>query len=344
MVIVIIAGGSGTRLWPLSTSDYPKHLLKINGDDRSLLQQTYDRTRLLTEKIYVISEKGHIDHVKEQLPELPDEAFIAEPARRGTANCILAALAYVSKGQSEKEVIAFTHADHYIRDSVGFTHSFHLAERVSEQESRIVLVGVEPDNPATGFGYIEKGELLDGQALVFNVNSFKEKPGHQTAQDYLKSGNYLWNGGYFLAPLATFLNSMESFSPELFSHYKDLLMANNQADYEKLYLSFEPVAIDYALIEKVPNLLVIPATFDWMDLGSFSDLSKAVSSDVDGNSLKGEQIETEQVKSSFIYNTEAKPIIVIGLDNVVVVNTSQGLLVSRKDLSQKVGEVSKRVV
>jgi mannose-1-phosphate guanylyltransferase len=342
MIIVIIAGGSGTRLWPLSTPAYPKHLLKINGDGRSLLQQTYDRARKLSDTVYVVSDHSHIEHVRQQLAELSDNDFIVEPGRRGTANCIVAALARISKDHDQQETIAFIHADHYIRDNEGFVNSFHLVERVAIKESRIVLVGVEPDRPATGFGYIEKGSLLEGQAFTYNVKSFKEKPDHQTAKSYLKSGNYLWNCGYFLGSLATFLTSMEQYAPELAGHYQKLLAASSD-DYEAVYLTFEPVSIDYALIEKVPDLLVVPATFDWMDLGSFSDLSKAVTSDDQGNYIKGTKIETEEVKNSFIYSEEDKPIAVIGLDNIAVVNTPHGLLVTRKDLSQKVGEVSKRL-
>jgi mannose-1-phosphate guanylyltransferase len=342
MIVVIIAGGSGTRLWPLSTPNYPKHLMKIDGSDASLLQTTYKRAQKLTEHIYVVSDSSHIEHVREQLSVLPPEAFIVEPARRGTANCIIAALAYISSRHEADEPIAFIHADHYIRDVAGFRYSFRLAERIAAREKRIVLVGVEPDKPATGFGYIEKGELLDEQNFVFNVNSFKEKPDYQTAKAYLKSGNYLWNGGYFLGSLATFLSRMEQFAPELADHYQQLLNAKPE-DYQQVYLSFESIAIDYALIEKVPDLLVVPATFDWMDLGSFSDLSRAVNGDDKGNYLQGQQVEIEEVKNSFIQDEEAKPVIVIGLDNIVVVNTPHGLLVARKDMSQKVGDVSKRL-
>ncbi len=343
MIIVIIAGGSGTRLWPLSTPDYPKHLLKINGSDTSLMQAAYSRAQKLTKQIYVVSDKSHIKHVREQLPDLTKDAFIVEPARRGTANCIVAALAYISKHHDEQEPIAFIHADHYIRDVAGFKYSFLLAEQVAAREKRIVLVGVEPDRPATGFGYIEKGEPLDVQeALVFSVRSFKEKPDYQTAKIYLKSGNYLWNGGYFLGSLSTFLTSMKQHAPELSDRYQKLLTVDPD-DYQETYLSFESIAIDYALIEKVPDLLVVPAAFDWMDLGTYSDLSKAVDGDDKGNHLQGNQIDVEEVKNSFVYNAEQKPIAVIGLDNVVVINTPHGLLVARKDMAQKVGDVSKRL-
>jgi mannose-1-phosphate guanylyltransferase len=187
MIVVIIAGGSGTRLWPLSTPDYPKHLLKIQGESKSLLQNTYARAKWLSDKIYVVSEVGHIHHVKDQLPDLTDDSFIVEPARRGTASCILSALVRIGQLNSTDEPIVFLAADHYIRDVNGFAHSFKVAADASKRSGRIVLIGVEPDYPATGFGYIEKGTLLDEQSFIYNVNAFKEKPNYEVAQDYLKS-------------------------------------------------------------------------------------------------------------------------------------------------------------
>lgn len=341
MIVVIIAGGSGTRLWPLSTPQYPKHLLKIGDDNSSLLQNTYMRARKLADRVYVVSEIGHIHHVKEQLPDLPEEAFIAEPARRGTASCILAALARIAQQNDADEPIVMLAADHYIRDLRGFMHSFKVAADTSRKYGRIVLVGVEPDYPATGFGYIQKDALLDEQSFVFNVDSFKEKPDYATAQTYLGSGNYLWNCGYFVGSINTFKRSMERYAPELFASYQQLEQASPD-DYETIYLGLESISIDYALIEKVKDLLVVPASFDWLDLGSFADLSKAIGANQTGNYTHGLNVELEEVNNTFVYNGEDKPIAVIGLDNCVVINTPDGLLVGRKDLSQKVGDVSKR--
>lgn len=341
MIVVIIAGGSGSRLWPLSTPAYPKHLLKVNGSDRSLMQNTFDRARKLTDSVYVVSEAGHIHHVKDQLPELSEDAFIVEPARRGTSSCILAALEYIADRHDADEPIAVLSADHFIRDVEGFAHSFKVASETSKAHGRIVLVGVEPDYPATGFGYIQKDTLVDENSFVFNVHSFKEKPDHATAQEYLRSGKYLWNCGYFVGSINTFKNAMQGHAPDLLANYEKLAAAS-EADYEKVYLDFENISIDYALIEKVgTDLMVVPADFDWMDLGSFNDLSKAVESDDAGN-FKNGQVELEEVQNSYVENHEEKPVAVIGLDNVVVVNTPAGILVARKDLSQKVGDVSKR--
>jgi mannose-1-phosphate guanylyltransferase len=299
----------------------------VDGHDRSLLQSTYDRAKQLTDSIYIVSEASHIEHVKQQLSDLPEDAFITEPGRRGTANCIVAALEFIGR-------------NHYIRDVQGFVHSFRLADQVAKSEGRIVLVGVEPDYPATGFGYIEKGAVLDEDRQVFNVHSFKEKPNFNVAKSYIESGKYLWNCGYFVGSINTFNAKMTEFAPELADHYAQLSKAG-AGKYNEVYLSFESVSIDYALIEKVDDLLVVPAAFDWMDLGSFGDMHKAVLSDESGNHVSG-KVETEEVENSFIQNHEDKPIAVIGLDNVVVVNTPHGILVARKDLSQKVGDISKR--
>lgn len=342
MVIVIIAGGSGTRLWPLSTPNYPKHLLKIDGDKLSLLQNTYERAKNLTNDIYVVSEASHIEHVKQQLSDLPDSSFIVEPSRRGTASCIVAALGRISKNHGLDEVIASIHADHFIRDSMGFKRSFELSTKVASDAKRIVLVGVEPDHAATGFGYIKKGTpLLDSQS-VYNVDSFKEKPDYNTAQQYLRSGEYLWNCGYFVATLGTFIDNMKEHAPNLYTNYNKLNKSKSSDSYNQAYLAFENEAIDYALIEKVPDLLVVPASFDWMDLGSFGDLHKAIGSDEQGNYMSG-NVESLEVDNSLIQNYESKPLAVIGLDNVVVINTEDGILVARKDLAQKVGEISKKV-
>jgi mannose-1-phosphate guanylyltransferase len=344
MIVVIIAGGSGTRLWPLSTSSYPKHLLNINDEPLSLVQNTYKRARQVTtdDKIYVATEASHVQYVKDQLSDLPDGAFVVEPARRGTAHCILAALAEIEKNHDPEEPIAFMAADHYIRDMDGFAQSFKLADTVVRAEQRILLVGIEPDFPATGFGYIQKGDPLEGQQFVYNVSNFKEKPDFATAQEYLNSGRYLWNAGYFVGSVKAFRDKMNTYAPDLLKNYESLLNTTDEAAYKDLYLGFENIAIDYMLIEKVPDLLVIPASFDWMDLGSFNDMYNAVDKDNMGNHLKG-NVEIEDAQNIFVENFEDKPVAVIGLDNVVVVNTPDGVLVLRRDLSQKVGDIAKRI-
>ncbi len=341
MITVIIAGGSGTRLWPLSTPAYPKHLLKINGNERSLLQSTYDRAKAVSDSVYVITEAGHAHHIKEQLPELGEDAFIIEPARRGTANCNIAVLAHLKGRHDDNEAIAMIAADHYVRDIQGFKHSFKIASDVSEREGRITLVGVEPDYPETGFGYIQKGDLFDEGSFVYDVHSFKEKPAFDVAQEYVRSGNYVWNCSYFIGSINTFTAKMKELAPDMLTRYEKLASATSREGYEELYLSFENEVIEIELIEKVKDLLVVPASFDWMDLGSFSDIHKAVESDEKGNSVHGNKVALVDVENSLVQNYENKPIAVIGLDNVAVINTPEGLVVTRKDISQKVKDAVK---
>jgi len=342
MIAVIIAGGSGTRLWPLSTPNYPKHLMQLNGDKKSLLQNTYDRADQLASTIYVVTDDSHANHVKEQLSDLPEDNLLIEPARRGTANAVAAAVAHLTDKHDHAEPIIFMHADHYIRDVQGFVHSFKIAGHISRNEKKLVLVGVEPDRPEIGFGYIKKDKIFNEELFVFTVDSFTEKPDFQTAKKYIKSGEYLWNCGYFVGSVNTFKDKMQKHSPEMLKAYAELLATKNPEEFKEAYLRQEDEAIDYALIEKVDDLLVLPASFDWMDVGSYVDLHKVVESSELGNHTHGD-VEIDGVENSFIQNYEDKPVAVIGLDNVVVVNNKHGVLVSRKDLSKQIGTVSKKI-
>lgn len=343
MITVIIAGGSGTRLWPLSTSDYPKHLLKLTGE-RSLLQSAYDRAKEVGDIVYIVTEAGHAQHVKDQLTGLADENFLIEPGRRGTGNCIVFALDVISRRHDHDEPIAFVHSDHHIRDVEGYVKSVQAAAAASSMSHKITLIGIEPTFPSTGFGYIERdSEVADTDA--FNIESFKEKPDFETAKAYLRAGNYLWNCGYFVGSVNTFMSEIRRVSPNLVNSYEKLAGIGDILDeqYKAAYLSFPDLVIDYELAEKSDNLAVVPATFDWMDIGSFKDLHDANDSDEKGNFFKGSKIYDDEVENAYIHNEEEKPVVVIGLDNVVVINTPNGILIARKDLSQRVKEAVAKI-
>jgi mannose-1-phosphate guanylyltransferase len=335
MITVIIAGGSGTRLWPLSTPDNPKHLLKVVGE-QSLLQSTYERVKLLGSSIYVITEQGHAHLVREQLSELPDDAFIVEPGRRSTASCVIAGLHHIESRHDNDEPIAFIAADHFIRDVDGFVRSFKLAEDASKKYERQVLIGVEPTYPSTGLGYIEKSDSIGSESLIFNVRSYKEKPDLKTAQSFLASGRYLWNCSYFVGSFNVFYTAMRTYAPVLLEEFETLKATKTKDEYNKVYLNFLSEQIDTALNEKVKDLLVIPATFDWMDIGSFKDLHEAAESDELNNHIRGRNICAIETENSYIRNDEDKPVVVIGVNNIAVINTPHGTLVVRKDLGQKV--------
>jgi len=345
MIIVIIAGGSGSRLWPLSTSNYPKHLLKLTSE-RTLLQTAYDRASRLGDNIYVVTESSHSDIVREQLPELPNDAFLIEPGRRGTAHCIVFALDVIARKHDHEELIAFIHSDHHIRDIGEFTRSFSVAAKTSQKFNEITLIGIEPTFPSTGFGYIERDGVISANSGVFEVESFKEKPDYEIAKKYLESGNYLWNCGYFVGSVNTFLDEMKLNAPDLYANYETLssIREVNSTEYNKAYLKLDNQVIDIALIEKAKSLAVVSASFDWMDVGSFKDLHDVVPQDKLGNYFSGDNIHAIDVENIYVRNEESdKPIAVIGLNNVVVVNTPDGILVSRKDMSHRTGEVAKKI-
>lgn len=343
MITVIIAGGSGTRLWPLSTKNNPKQLLNLTNDS-SMVQNTYRRAKLMSNNVYVIPDTSHADAMRSQLPELDEDHIIVEPGRRGTANCIIAALAHISKRHDDNEPIAFIHSDHHIRDTAGFVESFKAASEASIENNAITLIGVEPTSASTGFGYIERGNKVDGNANLHEIASFKEKPDFGTAQDYIASGNYLWNCGYFVGSVNVFKNEMGAVATTLIDNYNSLQAVedNSSDEYKDIYLGFSDEVIDVALMEKSSSLIVVPAGFDWMDIGNFNDLHAANELDEKNNYFKGENLYCRDVENTYVRNETDTPVAVIGLDNIVVVNTPDGLLVSRKDMSHLVGEIAKK--
>ena len=340
MIVVIIAGGSGTRLWPLSTVDYPKHLLKLTNE-RSLLQNTYDRVKDLADDFFVIPEASHAQYVYEQLPEVPKNNVLVEPARRGTASCVIWALSEVKKRKLPNQAVLFLWADHLIRDKRGFQNAVKQADELAQKFEKLVFMGVEPTYPSTGFGYIKKGErLANGFKTVYELEKFVEKPDYDTAEAYFESGEYLWNMGYLVGTLSTFERDMKEYAKRLWNDYERLVEAGNVP---KIYESLEPEAIDTALSEHVPDALVVPGAFDWVDLGSFHDLHSVSHQDRAGNHVSGDNVELDNVTNSYVRNEQGVPVVVIGLDNVAVVSTEDGILVTNKNYAQKVGDISKKI-
>lgn len=344
MIVFIVAGGSGTRLWPLSTPSYPKHLLKVNSD-KTLIQNTLERAKMLTDEssIYVYTESSHVDHVKKQLKDFEQSHILVEPARRGTANCVLYALQFLKKkGIPKNEAVALIWADHVIRDARGFADTFKRAAGASEKHGRVVFIGAEPANPSTAFGYIEHGSDYDGEKQIFEFKDFHEKPDKDTAEKYLETGRYLWNMGYMVTTTAAFEAAAQKYSPDFYEGYQKLLNSTEK-DFEKVYLSLKNDAIDYAFSEKLREALVMPGSFDWIDVGSYSDLHAISFQDSEGNYVNGAKIATENVTNSYINNETETPIAVVGLDNVVVINSPNGILVINKNFSQKVKDVANKL-
>lgn len=342
MIVVIISGGSGTRLWPLSTPDFPKHLLKLTGE-RSLLQASFDRARLLTEsdRIFVVPEVSHAQHAISQLPELAPENIIVEPGRRGTANCLLLALSVIRKrGLPADEPIFIGWADHYITDVMGFADTFHAAERIARTEDKIVDIGVVPTYASTGLGYIERGEKISEDDEAYRLAQFKEKPDLTTAQSFVETGNYYWNTGYLVGSMGAFERDFEKYAPEMWKHYQQLLTANGDSALDT-YLGFEQLNLERTHNEKNPDMLVMPGRFDWADVGSHGDLHDISVHDSSGNTIHGAHISIAQTNNSMVRNETNVPVAVIGMEGVVVIANEHGVLVTDKHHAQHVGDVAK---
>ena len=341
MIVVIIAGGSGTRLWPLSTHSYPKHLLNL-VDENSLLQNTVNRVLQITsdDKVIIIPEISHAHHVQKQLKQIDKKNIIPEPGRRGTASCLLLALSEIKKRNWADESILFLWADHLVRNADGFASTMLKAGEIAESEKKLVFIGVNPTYPSTGLGYMERDGKLKGWRDAYELMSFKEKPDKRTAEKFIASGKYLWNTGYLAGTLSTFEREMAEYSERLTQDYNALLKTKNR---DETYLNLITEPLEFALSEKVKDALVVTGSFDWADIGSFKDLHDVSNKDDNGNHVKGEMIEVENTTNSYIRNEVNQSVAVIGVDNVVVINSANGLLVTNKNYAQKVGEVAKRL-
>lgn len=336
--VVILAGGSGTRLWPRSRQKSPKHLLALHGR-LSLLQSTFERVRRLTENVYVVTERSQVDGIREQLPDLKDSRFIIEPARRGTASALgLAALAIAERDPDA--TMLSVHADHYLGSDEGaYLETLEAEARWAEQKRSLVTVGLRPPYASTAFGYIQIGPGADSDELaaVYHVKAFVEKPDLKTAERYVKSGDYLWNLGLFSWPVEVLFSEMAQHAPDLsagLERVKRSRQAGRQAEADVAYEALPTEAIDYAVLERTHNLLVVGATFEWHDIGSWADLHDILQQDEAGNFVEGDSVLID-TKNCMIHSPK-KLVAAVGLEDMVVIETEDAILICPKARSQDV--------
>ena len=321
---VIPAGGAGTRLWPRSNQQTPKHLLDLTGTGRSLLQQTAERVAPLAEAVYVLTEERQVPMIKEQLP---DARFIVEPTARGTVNALGLAALEIAELDPEAVIVSCA-ADHVIQDTEGYRESVRTAIRTARAGDRLVTIGLKPTYPATGLGYLRVGEK-EGDA--YRVEEFVEKPTLFRAEEYLAAGSYYWNLAMFAWRAAAFLGELERVAP---SYHRGLMeFKAGRLGYEKLHNE----AVDYAVLEKTDRLYLVPASFDWLDVGSWSELLEMLPTDENGNSIDGESAVIDTTGS--LISAPGKLVAAIGVSDLIVVDTEQALLVLPRSRAQDVKKI-----
>lgn len=332
---IILAGGSGSRLWPLSRELYPKQFLSIDNNE-TLLQSTFDRLAVLmdVQNIFAIANKKHATDVFIQLnKKVSGGVVLAEPTSKNTAPAIAVGLQYLSQKTSGDEIVLIVPSDHLIEDIEGYKKSIEQAKILAE-EGYIVTLGIKPQYPETGYGYIKTADSLN---VGFKVDKFVEKPDKNTAIKYIEEGNYYWNSGMFLAKLSVLHQEFERHSADIYACSLDLDFSNSLNIPQELYEKMESISFDYAIMEKSDKIALVELRSDWSDIGSFQSLYNAKPKDKDGNVLQG-NIITDDVKNSFIYGSK-KLVAVSGIEDVVVVDTEDAVLVCKKENSQNVKDI-----
>jgi mannose-1-phosphate guanylyltransferase len=332
--VAILAGGEGTRLWPLSRSRRPKQLLPLNGK-RSLIQQTVDRLLPLVgpEHVLIITEQSHADDLRAQLPELPDSAIVVEPTRRGTAAALLLGALHVRNRAPEATWVS-VHSDSFISDDDEYRRTIAAALEAASTGEYLVTTGIEPKYPATGYGYIHKGDKIrdvDGFPL-HRVARFVEKPDLETAQAYVASGEYLWNPGVFAWKNTTLLDAFRTHQPAIF----EVLNSVALDAVDRVYPDAPKETIDVGIMEPAPNVATIPARFGWNDIGSWAELFELSAQGQEDNVRLGEgRILTEDSRGNLVF-ADGRAVALVGVEGLVVVETDDAVFVCPRDRAQDV--------
>lgn len=342
---VIMAGGKGERFWPASRLARPKHLLPIVGE-KPMLTQTVDRLigLLPAENIIVITNSEQLVGVREVCPMLPESNVVAEPVGRDTAAAVGLAMLLV-KQRNPSAAMAMLPADALINDAESFQAALETAFKAAETSASLVTLGVQPTEPATGYGYIQCGPVKDviDNRDVFSVRQFKEKPDLETAKLYLQSGEYFWNAGMFVWSVDTISAALAAFTPSLMAGLNEIEAGMKEgkdlvALLSELYPSLEKISVDFAIMEKAENVLTLAATFDWDDVGAWPAIERHYPADKAGNVNKGEA-RYLGASNNIVVSEKDHLVALIGVDDLIVVNTGDATLICPKDQAQKIKEM-----
>jgi mannose-1-phosphate guanylyltransferase len=341
---VIMAGGSGTRFWPKSRRRNPKQLLSITGAD-SMIQETFHRLtgRIPAERIHVITNSDQVDGVREHLPALPASNIVAEPAGRNTAACIGLAAVRIANADPDG-LMVIVPSDSFIDPAAAFLRVIDCACKAAEQNAAMVVIGIPPTFPSTGYGYIHRGGLISEESGVrlFEVLEFKEKPDLSTATGFFESGSYYWNSGSFIWKVSTIVNALCEFMPELHAALQRIADSLGTPQEDQVvaaeYQGLQSISIDYGVMEYARNVKVVEATYAWDDVGSWRSIENLRGRDDAGNVLEGRALVLDTNDCTVIGDPEHL-IATVGVDNLIIVHTPDATLVCRKDKAQDVKKI-----
>lgn len=334
--VVIMAGGIGSRFWPLSTPEFPKQFIDILGCGRTLIQLTIDRFKGLCpdKNFWVVTNASYVDIVKEQLPQIPHSHILAEPAARNTAPCIAWACWSIRKENPNANVVV-TPADAVVMNSEEFRRVIGNALEFTKESDAIVTIGIKPSRPETGYGYVETAEQATGE--ICKVKEFKEKPNFETAQEYLRNGNYLWNAGIFVWNVNTIVDSITKYKPNI---AKDMDAIETTGNVKEIFPQCEKISIDFAVMEpasKDGKVFTHPADFGWSDLGNWASLHDKLEKDTANNAKVGNVLMYE-CENCVVHIADEKKVVLQGLDGYIVSEKGGQLLVCKRSEEQRIKE------
>lgn len=341
-----MAGGIGSRFWPMSTPECPKQFIDVMGCGRTLIQLTADRFDGVCprENMWVVTSEKYIDIVREQLPEIPESNILAEPCARNTAPCIAYACWKIKKKYPKANMVV-TPSDALVIDTGEFRRIVEKALRFTNDSSAIVTLGIKPTRPETGYGYIAAADQITTDKEIFTVDSFKEKPDKETAEKYLSDGNFFWNAGIFVWNVRTITSVMRVYAPgiaQIFDRiYPDFYTDKESETIKKLFPTCEAISIDYAVMEKAQEIYVLPASFGWSDLGTWGALRGLLPQDKSGNATVGADIRLYDSKNCIVHASEEKRVVVQGLDGYIIAEKDDTLLICKLEEEQRIKEFSK---
>ena len=345
--VVIMAGGVGSRFWPMSTVEHPKQFIDVLGCGKTLLQLTVDRFEGICDakNIWVVTNIDYMNIVKEQLPEIPETNILCEPCRRNTAPCIC----YVSwkiKATDPKANIVVTPSDHIVTNPVEFRRVITDCLQFTSETDAIVTLGMKPFRPETGYGYIQ-ADLTSSSPRnkeIYRVYSFREKPDMETAQQYIRKNNYFWNSGIFVWNVSTIVNAFRVYEPAMSKIFESMLPIygtdKEAEEINKRFPDCDSISVDYAIMEKAEEIFVCPADFGWSDLGTWGSLLAQTKKDLYGNSCIGNNISLYETRNCMIHTTQEKRVVIQGLDGYIVAEKDDTLLICKLSDEQRIKQFS----